>query len=349
MDKYEQIKRSPLFRVSLSSKELFHTNFISWALETEEDNLNSQVFTILFKEKLKTELIVEREKDNIDLRIKANGKIFIIENKVKDILGDKQARKIENKKADVYLLLTLLPQKFYFDMSKWKVKDYSKLIKDFSKLNITNEYHKLLFEDYIKMVQLLIDIISENIIKEVYNFNWSNPGLLAPLQELRMHDVFIKYGASCLLEYITRNININELLNCGYTFKPTFGFSHNHPIVDIFWENDFYIIGIQIEDKYYRKIFMLKKGKTEEIACELRKRNIWFDSNWKSKQKKEFCTYDSLKDSPTFMYQYSNEYFTKNTKFNEIVKLINKSMEEIKKRDSEIYKICRRVLTTAST
>lgn len=56
MDKYEQIKKSPLFRVSLSSKELFHTNFIAWALETEEDNLNSQVFSVLFKEKLKTEI-----------------------------------------------------------------------------------------------------------------------------------------------------------------------------------------------------------------------------------------------------------------------------------------------------
>lgn len=349
MDKYEQIKKSPLFWVSLSSKELFHTNFIAWALETEEDNLNSQVFSILFKEKLKTEIIVEREKDNIDLRIKANGKTFIIENKVKDIIDVEQARKIESKKADVYLLLTLLPQSFYFDMSKWKVIDYSKVIKGFAKLNLSNEYHKHLFEDYIKMVQLLIDIISENIIKEIYNFNWSNPDLLAPLQELRLHDVFIKYGASCLLEYITRKIKIDELVTCGFSFKPTFGFSHNHSIVDVFWENEFYIIGIQVEDKYYRKIFMVKKGKTEGIAYELRDKNIWFDSNWKSKQNKEFCTYDSLKDSPTFMYQYAKEYFKQDTKFDEIVKLINESIVEIKKVNAEINKICRRVLTTAST
>ena len=69
------LKASPLFNMSLGSKELFHSNFLAWLLEISinSNNIDIKLFLkLLFPEVEKNDLIVSsvvREFKNFDLFI----------------------------------------------------------------------------------------------------------------------------------------------------------------------------------------------------------------------------------------------------------------------------------------
>jgi len=74
MESFNYLKSSPLFNVSLTSKELFHSNFWAWMIESsgvDKVALCKVFFEDSFKGRTtkinKDKIIVEREKDNIDL------------------------------------------------------------------------------------------------------------------------------------------------------------------------------------------------------------------------------------------------------------------------------------------
>lgn len=332
MNYKEELLKSPIFWMSLSSKELFHTNFIAWALNVVEDDLRGTIFKALFDEELRGDIIIEREKDNIDLLVKANDNLYVVENKVKDVVCEDQIRKIEKVQADKYVLLTLLEYNPFFSMQKWVVRTYTDFVRHIDCISVKNIYHHALLKDYIRMVNLLISFVNENCQENKYNFIWANKDVLNQYKDVRLLDLFIKYNSSKLLSYIVNFFKPekNILLLKGYSFRPTFNFSNNHGIIDIFWSNNIYTIGIQLEDKYFRKVFVLNNGNTERIYKKLREKNIWFSSTWMSRNKKEFCSYDANNDKrPTFIYQYDKKYLSINTDFSEICDRILDSMNEI--------------------
>ncbi len=65
------LKVDPLFNISLSSKELFHSNFWKWMWEVLDKKMVISLFsdTFIYEE----DMICEREKSHIDLMI-GNGK-----------------------------------------------------------------------------------------------------------------------------------------------------------------------------------------------------------------------------------------------------------------------------------
>ena len=77
----EEFKKSIICTLSLSSKELFHSNMIGWLIENNLDFARN----ILERPDLDSERKVEREKYNFDLLVTANGEKFVIENKVKSL------------------------------------------------------------------------------------------------------------------------------------------------------------------------------------------------------------------------------------------------------------------------
>ena len=96
-DRISMLKKSPIFAISLSGKELAHSNFWAWLIDQEIDNehLYVRVFVPDFDEKKDYEYVkVEREKWNMDLLItyKHNNKveICVVENKIKSLPTEKQ-------------------------------------------------------------------------------------------------------------------------------------------------------------------------------------------------------------------------------------------------------------------
>ncbi len=85
----KSLQKSPLFNLSLSSKELFHSNFFYWIGQNYPLEFG-QLFADYLEEKpadlrVRPEEIY-REKDNIDLSFTySNGEEILIENKVKSV------------------------------------------------------------------------------------------------------------------------------------------------------------------------------------------------------------------------------------------------------------------------
>ena len=67
-DTIEKLKKSPLFNLSLSSKELFHSNFLYWVGHNYPSEFGG-LFSKYLNEKPEDSCIKEifRERENIDL------------------------------------------------------------------------------------------------------------------------------------------------------------------------------------------------------------------------------------------------------------------------------------------
>jgi hypothetical protein len=83
----EKLKKSPLFNLSLSSKELFHSNFLYWIGHNYPSEFGG-LFSKYLNEQPEDSCIKEifRERENIDLSFSySNGQEVLIENKVKSV------------------------------------------------------------------------------------------------------------------------------------------------------------------------------------------------------------------------------------------------------------------------
>lgn len=178
----EKLKQSPLFNLSLASKELFHSNFLYWLGE----NINTKN---IFQDIIKSwageshnidwgKAKIRREFLNLDMCITDgdNGQILlVIENKVKSIpyiaqLREYEAkveeynkkfvkkRKLESKVKHILLSLSdIFPEKEEI-AKNWKVISYKDLASEINSANTTDYYYKLLIEDYCNYISLLHDI-----------------------------------------------------------------------------------------------------------------------------------------------------------------------------------------------
>jgi hypothetical protein len=79
----EALKASPLFSLSLSSKELFHSNFLAWLCETYPVIVGRLLSECLTRRPT-TAVVVKalREWKNLDLVLEYPGGELVIENKV---------------------------------------------------------------------------------------------------------------------------------------------------------------------------------------------------------------------------------------------------------------------------
>ncbi|AJI52759.1 PD-(D/E)XK nuclease family protein [Francisella philomiragia] len=300
----EKLKESPIFNMSLSSKELFHSNFIAWILETYPEEMaeffsKSLGVTITNSSEI-TE--VQREKQNIDISFKLGDTLFLIENKVKSIANIEQLQKytdkfekVENKKL---VLLSLKDSKISDDDIEemgWKKLSYEKLLEAFQSLEFKKEYHKSLIVDYVKFVTAIknniinkIDI--ENVqISNLYDKNKECFKYLEFLKKIKMHDIFLKG----LYEDFARAIydelsKLDKLKNkVEYTSKPnndknifvSHDFTDGKGLVDIKYKIDkYFFIGIQIQGDEYRHFVVLYNDKTRHIESILRElKGIWFE------------------------------------------------------------------------
>jgi hypothetical protein len=180
----EKIEKSPMFQLSLGSKELFHTNFLYWLWKAEPNAF----WIIMSKFGIKTDdkgsLVVKREWEHFDLSIvhetvkKKKGKdvkivdniVAVIENKVKSIPRIKQLdnynKEIEKVNKDnecKKILLALIDPGFDHNKEGWSCFTYEKyrgFIEDCLTI-IENDYDRCIIEDYYNMIDTLISFKDE--------------------------------------------------------------------------------------------------------------------------------------------------------------------------------------------
>ena len=165
-----KLKNSPIYNLSLSSKELFHSNFLAWL----GNNLTTKCYFAQVLNKLVPGLnlkidgnwIVEREDKHFDLCIKEEGQyLLVIENKVKSIPDKKQLDNYLSKSIQgnpQFLLLTLVddyPNKCsIIAQNKWIIRTYgnlARIMNSFLPNSFSNDYERHLLEDYLTFISEL--------------------------------------------------------------------------------------------------------------------------------------------------------------------------------------------------
>lgn len=229
----EKLKESPLFNLSLSSKELFHSNFLYWVGNNYRREFGD-IFSRYLKKRPEDVCIndIKREKANIDLSFSySDGQEILIENKVKSIpyigqLAKYSKTHTENKN---YILLSLSEPIFFNSNKKLEIKgvtwhylSYSELQEMLQKLSKKiqtrsegkdDKYHIQIIDDYCEFIGGLIEINKHCVINEEDTFDFHSKDedeLYRDLIEIRLHDLYLKKKYALLAYEVYKALKILE-------------------------------------------------------------------------------------------------------------------------------------------
>lgn len=235
----EELYKNPMFRISLGSKELFHSNFLAFLWDCDKQAFLNMIYHLLPEGKKinvsellgKEGLTIYREKENLDLCIchTENNKDcidIIIENKVKSIPYIEQldeyrqtAAKHQDKDstAVTYILLTLateFPNKEAI-AKDWKIITYDQLVKALQQYYHKNNMEPRL-QQYVADYTDFIDKLSALQIVDKFNDEpFHNPAIIEAYHKTKLSDLYLKqrgsYFICLLLNKITEAQNNNRL------------------------------------------------------------------------------------------------------------------------------------------
>ncbi len=217
----EQFKQNPMYFFSLSSKELFHSNFLEFLFQTDCKkffNIIDQLLSTNFSSD-PDKYALSREKEKFDICIshkvetkrgnEANCYDLIIENKVKSIpyytqLAGYQEKAEEHNKnlsnTPVKILLLSLVKDFpdkakIEEQENWAIAHYDQLCtlirREFSNHPTIGQYVK----DYCDFLDLL-DALQQSIIDDNANGLFNNRDTYKPY---RFHDIYAKLRSALFL------------------------------------------------------------------------------------------------------------------------------------------------------
>ena len=240
INELEELYQNPMFRISLGSKELFHSNFLAFLWDCDKQAFLNMIYHLLpegkkinVSELLKKEgLTIYREKENLDLCIchTENNKEcidIIIENKVKSIPYIEQldeyrqtAAKHQDKDstAVTYILLTLateFPNKEAIIESGWNIITYVQLVKALKQYYHKNNIEPRL-QQYVADYTDFIDKLSALQIVDKFNDEpFHNPAIIEAYHKTKLSDLYLKqrgsYFICLLLNKITEAQKSNRL------------------------------------------------------------------------------------------------------------------------------------------
>lgn len=336
IEKLDSLKQSLIFNLSLSSKELFHSNFIGWLFgnypKIMKDFLNNN-------EDDYENLEIERESNNYDIMILSKKSCYIIENKVKSLPDENQlkeycssAEKIKRDKKYFYLLSLNEP---LFDLAEpWKYKSYKNLI-DIIRANLPESnsypgaYHRAILIDYCDFIDILSNLNNEYFTPKRADLLFDNKDILNKIRELRIYDLYYKIR----YEYVVRFLNedISKLDRKITLEKPWEKLDNNEILIkhdlmrstglieakiafDI--KNELLVLGVQIHDNQFR---LFVQSTNRKLIEKLIQNNsfvqLWFNFSLfeeyypqaEEKQKKVFCGYETSQYNMKYRYKSFSE------------------------------------------
>jgi hypothetical protein len=339
IDNYIKIlDKSPLFNLSLASKELFHSNFLAWAIKY------NKAFREVFIQKIAPDINfdwngdfkVERERHNFDLKILVAGESgahhqIVIENKVKSLPDEKQLRRYAKKLRHcnpVAILLSLTKPDF-FDCDRsflaedvgWKFFGYQTVVDALKVSENNSDYNTALFSDYCQFLEALLDLKKalENLFDNneaalLDPFNWplnKEISLYEQLKTIRMHDVFEKWRMqkikTLLLDKLKKQTAEKLIFNLGFTRGlGLLDITHK----DVKPDQDKAYFKIQIQGQQLRQVLEKNKANGDELlelAEPLVGKREWFcDENGSplpgkrgETSERSFCRYGNV-----FLYRH---------------------------------------------
>ena len=211
----KNLRLNPIFRMSLGSKELFHSNFLEFLWCVDQRAFIGMINQILPNNTLdpNRQYQIGREKENFDICLfhkekKKDVYDLVLENKVKSIPYKEQLIGYVNKVKESsphcrFILLTLsedFPDKGDMKLAGWEIVRYDQLkgiIEDLFLINnICSEKDSLYIRDYCDFIEQLSllknEILPDNLLAQPL-FNNND---IDKLKLIRLHDLYIKLRCS---------------------------------------------------------------------------------------------------------------------------------------------------------
>jgi len=312
--RFEKLKSSIMFNLSLSSKELFHSNFLSY-LFNYDNNLFCKIVGIDY---FKFNAI--REYKNIDIEIKGANVKYIIENKIKDVIDINQIEKIEKsrkngnyKKVYLFSLLGNNLEMLGIEYPLWQEIGYYNIISKLKTYNFNDTYLKLLKNDYCDYMEIMISLLEDEFkYCNKYSLHLKN-NIIKNYKSIRLHDLYLKYGMSHFINYFNKN-NVNS------DVRARFMINRSKATMIFYKQVNGIEFGIETEDIDYRRYII-----SDEETRTLFESKGWFNKEWKSATGKNYLKYKSeeYNDNKTFWYQ--NNYIDRtimNISYDELLTFI---------------------------
>lgn len=337
----QQLQENPMFKFSMSSLELFHSNFLEWLF-----NQNPSAFLICFGIDVKTDkdYTIQREytlgSDKVndkkkkwitDIAVfaKENGKdekklVLIIENKIKSLpsKGQLEAQsKLAGDCEKVLLTLFELPKDYnlhgftvvkYIDceVGLFYMRQNSGLIKKIREQYKNTKYFTPYIEDYCKMVETLQQIINEDsVVKENSDGNFTFHKHSEHLEACGMQDAFRKYQAAQLARIANNEFNDKNKYDYKMSIETGEWFHHKRACTNVFFKlSENLDAGVQIEHNKFKVYFegkAIEKLYDKKTGKLLEKQYGFLDKIWKDCL--NGCSSgrkDNCKYGKNFVYRY---------------------------------------------
>jgi hypothetical protein len=202
----KELYSNPLYRISMSSIELFHSNFWAWMFETYQESIN-YFFKDIAKFDIDKPIIIKREFHKFDIYLEQGDTYYVIENKIKSMpdkgqLASYTNKKIGKKRFAKGIIASILPDTVKID--NWINLDYQQIAQRMHRFIDNNNAIKLperkldllLIESYCKMIEQLTTLLKIEFENEdVYSINTN-------LKEIGFEVVYKKYIGSLLKKKI---------------------------------------------------------------------------------------------------------------------------------------------------
>ena len=314
----KELKKSPLFAMSLGSMELFHSNFWRWLMEQNKKYIS--IFFNDFENIDSKDIQIAREYKHTYICIKYKNNYYIIENKIKSMLSEEQLQEytesFTSKKETFVKGVYIFPLDINFLNNKlcnWSFMNYSKIL---SKITIITEEIKkekdpslndsiiAIIDEYVRMTKNLICLMKHAIIHYDNTFICEEDEIFEYLKELRIYDIVRKINCELLKKKLEEKLKV--------AFPSSFnqiniisGFSHGHSSLSARWKipftddekDGYFLIGPQIENNQFRTMI--------HICC-----NYFGISNSKTitdKQRK--AIYEAVKEE---VFSLGEDYYLTN-------------------------------------
>lgn len=319
----EFLKQSPIFAMSLGSKELFHSNF--WAYLMEQADYKRFINFFFPDADVNSIKWIAREYKNRDIVICISDKEYVIENKIKSYPDYDQLCRYGEDNNMHFGIVTGIKKPPFILPEKWGYKSYGEISAFLRGIKSSNEELEKLVFQYCNVLDTINRLMN-------YSLDETNNQLLfwddnlKVLDDVRLMDVFRKLKAddfyySCLeleremqqkaKEHDTWEFYISRSFHNG---KATISFeflSYLHKEDEKEYRGQ---IGVQIEDDQFRIFLGVRNEmkKTINEVFEKGKSMNWFDSNFDKKQNRKVFGHDTLMSknpcnySGTWIYQYFN-------------------------------------------
>lgn len=361
-----ELQQNPMYRLSMSSLELFHSNFLEWLFDIDHEAFlkcfdltvdDSSTYTIEREYHLG---IDEAGKQWVtDIAVFKNGNlILIIENKIKSTPSKGQLENqsaLAEKKAQgcKKVLLSL----FEYSVSKDESNVFGivlygelcgKILDNYLDNYKSHLPSNLYINDYCKMLERLQDVIDKDpLVKDWQDGHYTAHMFSKKLEIYDMMDAFRKYQAASLVnKFEQRFIETNPTTGMSL-YKNTrlpmtceHSLNHKRACATIAYElnHGTLCVGVQVEQDQLR-IFFENKDKEksfnkDQIDQAQRYWKEWLGNPLGGGNKKQYCSY-----SNSFIYRYVKleSIITTDELCNRVEELLNKIIAEYNSNRGNIF------------